>query len=87
MHRIFGIALFLYGMIIYLNSKKLYLSAHGQKIIKIVGHILVLQFVLGVSTLVLKVPLVLASLHQLFACVLFLVTIKALFCFYPSRNV
>jgi cytochrome c oxidase assembly protein subunit 15 len=44
-----------------------------------IGLMIFIQFALGVATLVMKVPINLASMHQMGACILVLLTTRAFF--------
>jgi cytochrome c oxidase assembly protein subunit 15 len=82
-HRLIGLILLLNAIYIFFKG---YTEASKQK--KNALYMLVamtfVQFVLGVSTLVLKVPLALASMHQIGACILVLLTLRAIYIFAPN---
>ena len=77
-HRTIGWILFAMGIYFFVKANQ---SENFQlkKGFKMLGVIVVLQFILGVSTLVMFVPISLASMHQIGACILLLVTIRCLF--------
>ncbi len=61
-----------------LPKRKLHLNAHQQMALNALIYIVLLQFLLGVFTIIYSVPVVLAVLHQtgaffLFASVLFFI--------------
>lgn len=85
-HRIFGwlVALSAVGLVVL--SKMRNLTSAQRNAFYLVGLMVGVQFLLGVATLVMKVPLTLASMHQMGACILFLTTLRALFLMVNSRN-
>lgn len=77
-HRSF--AWLLLGLAIYLWFKANSLNDFAQKKnIKLMSSFVVIQFFLGVATLVMLVPISIASLHQLGACLLLLLCTRSLF--------
>lgn len=85
MHRTFGWLLIILGAIIFFKQKKIN-DFTQKKALKLVVLMLLVQFLLGVATLVMYVPIALGSIHQLGAVVLFLLTINALFFSYTEKN-
>lgn len=78
-HRCFGWMLFAFAVyFIYFAAKKLN-PGKMRNIFYLISGMVFIQFVLGVSTLLSKVQISLASAHQMGACVLTLLTIKAIF--------
>ncbi len=77
-HRCFAWLLLLSGYFLFLTRKKVqdYLE---QKARAMVFAILALQFVLGVITLLMFVPISIASMHQVVACVLVLFFVRMLY--------
>lgn len=85
-HRILGITLFVMAIIFVIKAKKI--NNRKEAIaLKMIAHMTFLQFLLGVSTLVLKVPLVLASMHQMGACFLVLFVVRGLYIFAPFNKI
>lgn len=84
-HRILGLALFAFAITFILKARK-FEDKTKRRSLMMVSHMTLLQFILGVSTLVLKVPLVLASMHQIGACILVLLTLRAIYVFAPSKE-
>lgn len=70
-HRIFAILIVVSTTIIFIQSRKLFFPPHMKKIIYTLCFAVILQFILGVSTLIFHVPIVIASLHQVGAFFLF----------------
>jgi cytochrome c oxidase assembly protein subunit 15 len=77
-HRTFGWLLVIIGSSILYQSKSLQ-NLTQKKSIQFVALALILQFLLGVVTLVMIIPVPIASMHQIGACVLFTLTLRALF--------
>lgn len=77
-HRTFAWALSILAIVLFVRTKKLddFMQVKSYKIM-ILG--LGVQFVLGVATLVMLVPLSLASAHQVMACLLFVLCVRSLF--------
>ncbi len=74
-HRILAVFIVITTTIIFIHSRKLFFPARMNNIIYVLCGTVLLQFILGVSTLLLHVPVVIASLHQVGAFFLFSVTI------------
>ncbi|HET6990740.1 MAG TPA: COX15/CtaA family protein, partial [Bacteroidia bacterium] len=74
-HRILALLIVIMTGIIFIQSRKLFLPPHMKKIVFVLCGAVSLQFILGVSTLLLHVPVVIASLHQVGAFFLFTVTL------------
>lgn len=85
-HRTLGLTLFVFAIIFILKARN-FEDKTKRRSLMMVSHMTLLQFALGVSTLVLKVPLVLASLHQIGACILVLLTLRAVYIFAPSKQI
>jgi len=85
-HRILGTILLIFAFYFLVKSRSLE-SRQSRISLKMVSHMTFLQFGLGVSTLVLKVPLVLASMHQIGACALIIFTLRAIYIFTPFETV
>lgn len=84
-HRVIGMLLLIYAIYFIFKSRKI--SERKESIaLKMIAHMTVFQFILGVSTLVLKVPLVLASMHQIGACFLVLFTLRGIYIFAPNKK-
>ena len=83
-HRIIGISLLILAVRNLIKAKSLE-NKRERIALKMVSHMTLLQFVLGVSTLIYKVPLVLASMHQMGACFLVLFTVRAIYVFAPHE--
>jgi cytochrome c oxidase assembly protein subunit 15 len=75
-HRVLGFGLLAFG--IYYFYKSIFLRTMRSKLFPISLMIFV-QFLLGVSTLILKVPVGMASMHQMGACFLVLLVTRAYF--------
>jgi len=84
-HRYIGWALIFLGAFIFTKLKKIN-DVLQKKYVKLILIMLVIQFLLGISTLVLLVPISIASLHQLGAVILFLLTINALYFSFTDEN-
>ncbi|CAN5178661.1 COX15/CtaA family protein [soil metagenome] len=80
-HRILAFTIVIMTIVIFIKSKNLELSGTSRKIIFTLGVAVFLQFCLGLLTLLLHVPVLMASLHQIGAFILFSVTILVLFRF------
>lgn len=74
-HRILGIATVLAAVALWWSMRRAALPPVPQRTIRLVAAIGVLQFSLGVATLVLAVPIPLAALHQLGGVSLFIATL------------
>lgn len=77
-HRTLGWLLVACGIFIYVKRNSIS-DFMQKKSIKLVLVMILVQFLLGVGTIVMHVPLAVASIHQLGAVVLFLLTIRALY--------
>lgn len=84
-HRTGGWLLFIFSFIFIFLKKKTrnYTQARSLKLIIGMIH---LQFILGVLTIIYSVPLSIALLHQLGACILLILTINAMKRFSPSHR-
>lgn len=70
-HRLLAMLIVVVTAVIFLQSRKLFFPARMNKIVYVLCGAVLLQFILGVSTLLLHVPVVIASLHQVGAFLLF----------------
>ncbi len=77
-HRTFGILIFIYSFVLFRKSERLDHFV-AQKSIKFVFYFVIAQFLLGVATILMKVPVSLGSMHQVLACILFLITIRSVY--------
>lgn len=77
-HRVLGILLLVIGGVLFFNLRKKG-NYQQKKSALMMGLVLLVQVVLGISTLIYYVPISLASMHQLGACLLLLTTIRILF--------
>jgi cytochrome c oxidase assembly protein subunit 15 len=85
-HRILAVLIVFITTTIFIQSRKLLLPAHMNKIVYVLCGTVLLQFILGVSTLVLHVPVVIASFHQVGAFFLFSAALLLLHRLYYLRN-
>lgn len=74
-HRMLGIATVLSAIAFWWSARRWALPAALAKLIRIVAAIAVVQFSLGIATLVLVVPISLAALHQLGGVSLFIAAV------------
>lgn len=74
-HRIIGLSLLLSVALLTLDSRARPLTRRQRAGVRALTAIIPIQFALGVMTLVTGVPIVLASLHQLGACISFVAAI------------
>lgn len=74
-HRILGLTTFLFICVYWFNMQKKDLPLRAEKGIKALLHTSILQVVLGISTLLLVVPISLAAAHQAVAMLLFTVAL------------
>jgi cytochrome c oxidase assembly protein subunit 15 len=77
-HRCLAWTLLALGLIIF-SKRKLSHSFNQKKSKIVVFFVLLIQFILGIFTIILLVPISIASLHQIFACILLLATIRLVF--------
>lgn len=77
-HRCFGLTLILVAIYIFLNRKVL-LDFMQSKTFLTLSLVTFLQFGIGVATLLMFVPISVASLHQVIGCLLLLIYIRSLF--------
>lgn len=77
-HRCLAWSLLLLGFIIFIK-RKVSCSFNQQKSKIIIFAVLLIQFILGVLTILMLVPITIASLHQIFACILLLAFIRLVF--------
>lgn len=85
-HRSLAILIVITTAAILVRSRKMFFSPRTNKIIYALCAIVLLQFALGVATLLLHVPVVVASLHQAGAFLLFSATLLLLHRLYDLRN-
>jgi cytochrome c oxidase assembly protein subunit 15 len=83
-HRLLAITTFLLIVAFWLRTRKADLTRHSRTATNALLHTAVLQVILGISTLILSVPTVLAAAHQAVAMLLFTV---ALFLVHSLRKV
>jgi len=83
-HRTLGWVLFIYSIGLLINSRNIANFIQKRSLILIVFMVFV-QFLLGISTLVMLVPISLAVAHQLGACLLLILSLNALHNFYPKK--
>lgn len=83
-HRHIPYLLFVIWTIVWLKSRKQLLSKSQTNSIRWIGLALLLQFILGVTTLLMHTPLLLASLHQLGGFILWAMGIFALHRFFTK---
>lgn len=79
-HRTLGIVILFYSGILFFKFKK-YEILSKEKSVKIIFHCVITQFIIGVGTLLMKVPVSLGSLHQIMACILFIAIIRGVYIF------
>jgi len=77
-HRYIAYALVLFVVVIFYISQKVYLTSIQKKLFNCLLLVVLVQFILGVTTLIFHVPIVAAILHQggaffLFGTALFLI--------------
>lgn len=72
-HRMMGWALLLFVSGLWFSSRQLFLTVRQRLGMQLLMAMVLIQFILGVCTLVWVVPIGLASMHQLGACILFLI--------------
>lgn len=84
-HRVLGLSLLVFAFYFLIKAKNIAEKSHKRSL-KMVSHMTFLQFILGVSTLVMQVPLVLASMHQIGACILVILTLRAIYIFAPYNK-
>lgn len=82
-HRTLAWLLLLAGLFLCFKSRSI-TNLKSRRAIQMMGVSLAVQFVLGVVTLLLYIPVSIASMHQIGACVLLLLTLRAIF--YTSRS-
>jgi cytochrome c oxidase assembly protein subunit 15 len=80
-HRWLGASVLVFILFVYLKSKKEVISSRQLKSIKIVLHTTSLQFILGVTTLLFSVPIILGILHQLVAVMLLMTLVVSFYLF------
>lgn len=78
-HRMLGWLVAFVSLALFVLSRVRDLASTQKNIFSLVSVMVLIQFLLGVATLVLKVPLSLASAHQMGACILLLLTLRALY--------
>ncbi|MBT4789987.1 MAG: COX15/CtaA family protein [Halobacteriovoraceae bacterium] len=77
-HRSFGWLLLFMTIIMFYQQRNL-ANAIQKKSIQMMLVFLIIQFLLGVTTLLMYVPLLIASIHQLGACILIILVVRSLF--------
>lgn len=77
-HRILAVTTFAATVVFWSKSRKEDLPARSRPAINALLHTVLLQVALGISTLVLAVPLILGALHQAVAMLLFTISIYVL---------
>ncbi|MDQ3109712.1 MAG: COX15/CtaA family protein [Bacteroidota bacterium] len=85
-HRILAVLIVITVIVILVQSRKLFFPAGINIIIYVLCVTVLLQFILGVLTLLLHVPVVISSLHQIGAFFLFSTTILLFHRLYYLRN-
>lgn len=85
-HRTMGWVIFIFSFLFWFSEKKKKRSYQQHTVAQRIFLVVILQFLLGVSTLLLHVPVWLASMHQLGACLLFIMTIRAIYIYGPSAS-
>lgn len=80
-HRWLGASALIFIFLVYLRSKKEVISSKQLRSIKMVLHTTTLQFVLGVTTLLFSVPIILGILHQLVAVTLLMTLVVSYYLF------
>ncbi|MBI1183438.1 heme A synthase [bacterium] len=78
-HRSLAIVLFVFVLSLVWEAAKRKIGGALRSTYKIMGFVVLIQFLLGVFTLLFRVPISLALLHQLGALVLLLSTLRALY--------
>jgi cytochrome c oxidase assembly protein subunit 15 len=76
-----GASALIFIFLVYLRSKKEVISSKQLRSIKMVLHTTTLQFVLGVTTLLFSVPIILGILHQLVAVTLLMTLVVSYYLF------
>ena len=77
-HRTIGWLILFFSIYIWFSFRKVELAAIQRKALHMLLGMVSVQFLLGVLTLVFVVPVSLGSLHQAGACVLFVLTLRAI---------
>ena len=77
LHRYLGIALFLFGVYFFLESRKIEIGMLKESM-RFIFIIVLVQVLLGIFTLIFSVPLSLALLHQIGAFFLLMALIYSL---------
>ena len=77
-HRTAGIVLFLFSGALFLKAKAIS-NTQVKRSINWIFYCVIAQFILGVATILAKVPVSLGSMHQIMACILFIITIKSVY--------
>lgn len=86
-HRILGMLVGAAAIALVVFAWKRPLDVVQKRAFYLVGLLVMIQFTLGVMTLVMKVPLTLASMHQMGACLLLLSLLRAMYLVSVSRKV
>jgi cytochrome c oxidase assembly protein subunit 15 len=84
-HRCLAWCLLLVGIVLFKKSKNLDDFMQKRSVQTLFGMLLI-QFVIGVMTILYYVPIALASLHQIGACLLLLLMVRAVFYSFTDAN-
>jgi len=82
-HRYLAVIVLALGIWIWFASRSIKIDGHLKTGINFLGAVILVQFLLGVFTLIFKVPVILGVLHQIGALALFTILI---FLLYDVRN-
>lgn len=74
-HRYIALFLLIFSFVIFYKSKKSQISENLKKSLNLIHITVVIQFLLGIFTLIYSVPVLIAILHQTVAFILFSVTL------------
>jgi cytochrome c oxidase assembly protein subunit 15 len=85
LHRWLGTGLFLYLLVLWFRGQRIYLNRRQQAFFNGILTCVCLQFLLGIATVVQKVPLKLAVLHQVNAVLLLGAVVGALQALHAAR--
>jgi cytochrome c oxidase assembly protein subunit 15 len=85
-HRTLGWIIFFSAGHLFFSTRKKELAFVQRRALNMMLVMIILQFLLGVLTLVFVVPLSLASLHQAGACLLLILTLRAINLFAPQKS-
>jgi cytochrome c oxidase assembly protein subunit 15 len=84
-HRTLGWIVFIYSVGLLLVSKNITNGVQKKSLIYVFVMVFI-QFLLGISTLIMLVPISLAVAHQLGACLLLILTLNAVYNFLPKKK-